>query len=699
MTGVKIQLSGAAGYFRAESIRVTDTNRAASVLELVNLAPEGSTSPIAGDDFFSRGSAVCLQGRWINIDVILADEDGHEQLVRIFRGIITRARRNIKRGTEVANLLEAKSGWYFLERIPYAQKWKHVPDGATEAVQIQSTRVVLNQDSTGESMTAWQQINDILAFAKTVSTYSPITWVDETIGATEGSRLATTTLPFDEARDLTCAQALERILRFFPDISVAFEPQYKQMVFRSGAGPHDAAVYVDGYAGALALTDELTDAWINGVRIEIERTGNINGTPYRRIDLQTAGETAGINKLNATLELAGASSTRTRQRIDVVVEPFGDPTSPTWWVSRCPAVFGNTGAADITINTVVRSGEADKASYPNITATPIVDLEAAGLLARKEIVTCWADITRRDAAGDVVEVEKNVCIRVELVTTNANTRTYTYTTAQSSSTGEPVPAGLAAAMLEARSNDGRAVSVTLDVPTRYDIFGLLDSFTHGPMPEVGDSYQGLVAQSVEYLFPQRTINVQFGPPEHLSAQDMVGMMTGFRARKTTSVSAVSRSTGEIDHGDEIQSSIIAPAATVQAGTGLRERLKVAVAAGASIDADPAQITDADKDMKPRQITVCTVGPDDTLQARKLWVMATGGIDDGPAKPAGGLPDGTEIPGRVDYDDSSATPKFVQYKLKWDAATGQFVELAVPTAITDLVSHTSQHPSDYIPPPQ
>lgn len=55
---------------------------------------------------------------------------------------------------------------------------------------------------------------------------------------------------------------------------------------------------------------------------------------------------------------------------------------------------------------------------------------------------------------------------------------------------------------------------------------------------------------------------------------------------------------------------------------------------------------------------------------------------------GGLPDGTEIWGRVAYDQTDN--KFVQYKLIWDAATRTFSESETATDIISAESHASQH---------
>jgi hypothetical protein len=54
----------------------------------------------------------------------------------------------------------------------------------------------------------------------------------------------------------------------------------------------------------------------------------------------------------------------------------------------------------------------------------------------------------------------------------------------------------------------------------------------------------------------------------------------------------------------------------------------------------------------------------------------------------GIPDETEIWGRVAYDTTN--DKFVQYKLIWSVATRTFTESETATDITELASHASQH---------
>lgn len=682
MTSFTIAITGVSNTVSAGSCTIQQANRAATTCTLADAAipdpayPLNAPVQLGADGYYTRGDALCLVGKWVYC---------YYGGVTVFRGIITAATRRKSRGTTVGNMITAKAGWYFLERIPYVQQWTAMASALAEATsQIASNRVVLNQNSSGSAISAWEQIAHILDCAKLIYAAGVTAWADES-GSGTTTALDDVSLPYDEMRDVTCAQALERVLRFFPDVSVSFDSQAKRMCFRT-PGLFDATEYVDTYADQLQRDDEVSDNFIEGVRIEIVKTGTLQGKTYTLITDQTNGTLTGVNVLHGSLELAGRDANRTRQTLDVVAEAIGDIASPTWWKAKCPQVFGNVAAGDIVISSSARSGEADKANYPNITATPVQDIVAAGLLARVETITCVAEVTRRNTAGDVVDVEKALPVQIQLITTNATTRTYKYTTSLTATTAEAEPDDLAGSLLSAHANDGKALTILARIPDTTAAFNMSDG-THGWLPEPGDTYDGMVAQTVELEFPARTMTVQFGAPAHLSIQDMAGMMTGFRARRTSSSSAKNRDTGEVE-SDEVDMNIIAPAQAVQAGQGRRERFVVAKPQGATIDSDPEKITSStDKAMEPREITLYKKTATG-LQPFKLWVMATAGANDGDVFYGTGLPDGTAIPGRVIYS-TSGTPAFKQYTLTWNAATQLFVESG-PTTITTLESHSSQH---------
>ncbi|MCK9571523.1 hypothetical protein M0R72_21415 [Candidatus Pacearchaeota archaeon] len=82
------------------------------------------------------------------------------------------------------------------------------------------------------------------------------------------------------------------------------------------------------------------------------------------------------------------------------------------------------------------------------------------------------------------------------------------------------------------------------------------------------------------------------------------------------------------------------------------------------------------------------------QSGNGWSIQVDGVHSDLPLPEGmtpggsGIPDETEIWGRVAYDTTNN--KFVQYKLIWSAATRTFTESATATDIIALDSHSSQH---------
>lgn len=57
---------------------------------------------------------------------------------------------------------------------------------------------------------------------------------------------------------------------------------------------------------------------------------------------------------------------------------------------------------------------------------------------------------------------------------------------------------------------------------------------------------------------------------------------------------------------------------------------------------------------------------------------------------GGLPDGTEIWGRVSWETIGSTIGLWQYKLTWNSATSTFTESETPELIKAFASHEEAH---------
>jgi hypothetical protein len=151
--------------------------------------------------------------------------------------------------------------------------------------------------------------------------------------------------------------------------------------------------------------------------------------------------------------------------------------------------------------------------YANLTDTTVGDLERFGLGAQVVRFTCPVKIFTPD------KEEKQV-LTLDYVCTDATTRTYTQQTGSSSTAGETLPAGLAAAILAQRGGDLMAEEITIR---------LGDSF-----PTLGDADiqdgQTLYLQSFEVDCYDLTAQLHFGRPAFLSPEDMRDLLLGFRQR-------------------------------------------------------------------------------------------------------------------------------------------------------------------------
>lgn len=121
-------------------------------------------------------------------------EDGTPE--RVFRGVVTSVPREGEGAGERVSY-EARGGWYFLQKCFYTQSWA---SGSSGTMQSQ-TRVILGYDSTG-TISPNAQISSIVACA--IAAGAPISASTPAVSAVK--------LPADEQVDLTCADAINRIL-------------------------------------------------------------------------------------------------------------------------------------------------------------------------------------------------------------------------------------------------------------------------------------------------------------------------------------------------------------------------------------------------------------------------------------------------------------------------------------------------------
>lgn len=491
---------------------------------------------------------------------------------RVFYGRVLRSTLN-REGAQTVRVYTVAGPWNWLERVTFRQTWA-VLEG-DELGSAVSSRVVLNQTALNTSLSADGQLQEIIDYA--ADRGAPIAFGTSGLGLT---------LPFDEDRDLTCAQALERVLRYTPDMASWIDYTQTVPTIHFGEGAALPAVRIQ--SDSVTYRDDLVAP---GLTIEIERVGSANGTQYRTLEYQTAGTTAGVDALFVTLPLAGKDYSSVRRTVAAVTEAVGDYTGAAWWIAKHPRLEG-ISAADVTMVSADRGLLA--AEFPRISSTPLPDLTAAGCKARLETFSCVCDIIKRDGA-EIVSIEYAVTLEMDFITTDAVTKTYSWRDAVSITAAETAPAGLAAALLAHWSV--RYAEGFLSIP-------LADAF-----PAPGMTVLDSPVQSVTVSSRSADASVEFGPPEHLSPQDFAARLGGFRNRRA-SIRFASRETAEPAETDESDENSVGPVSSSEWSPGQYGQLNL-VTSGKTISLDPSAL-DADGKVELKDLTYTPAGGASTV---------------------------------------------------------------------------------------
>lgn len=415
----------------------------------------------------------------------------------VFRGEVAKAVRREGRGVDDVETVSVEGPWGKLSRMPYLQTWKAA--GGNGPVTAYLSRVVLNRSVAGVEISTTQQIEDVADFAAAAC------------GFAKGSIAAgAQVLPADETRDITCGAAILRTLRFFPRTVCRFDysanpPALNVMT----PGTTDAAWL--STAKILGRDYERTAHPVVGVVIhtsEIEYTAA--GGAKRTISGQSAGVTDSIDTLHVTMPLAPPESSQEWEQIEVETEDAADVSNPIWWLTKHPRLKGVSMVNVKSYGPAERSDAGDEVQYAKITNTTIGDLERFGFHGK---VVRWTFPVTLDT-GD--EVDEQILLTLDYVTTDCNGGTYKRVTGSSAMAGETLPEGLAAAILAQRAGELMGETVTIRLGAA--------------LPMVGDVADGLVLQEFTVDCYELTAQCRFGRPAYLAPEDMRDLLNGFRQR-------------------------------------------------------------------------------------------------------------------------------------------------------------------------
>lgn len=439
----------------------------------------------------------------------------------VFAGKVATLVERQGRGTDRVVDVTAEGPWGDMARMVFRQQWKVAGEGG--AVSTSFSRLVLNQSPTGEPQDMTAQIEEIAGYAASACGFE--------VGDIDAGDQV---LPADEARDITCAAAIMRTLRFFPQTVCRFDYSTATPTFNVSIPP-DIPETAEWLASISATQRSYTRTAhpVVGVDIatesyDIETGDDSVDRALRTLSHQTAGVTDSLDTLHVFIPLERGSGSTSWESMDVTVEEHTF-SSIVFWMQCHPALAGVTRDQIKSFGPFTRSGSRN---YTKMTETPVGDLRRFGLGAEFEHMTMAATIETADKKEDVV-------LSLDVITTDASTRTYTRQTGSSSTAGETLPDGLAAAILSQRGGSLMAEEMTIRLGDSLPTLGDADVVTENGVTQV------LYLQDIDVDCYDLTAQLHFGRPAYLSPEDMRDLLLGFRQR--------AYATNVPDRGDEDES--------------------------------------------------------------------------------------------------------------------------------------------------
>ena len=554
--------------FHPASARLHFASKSTDTLTLGGLPP----------GLLAAGNTVTVQYR--------ADADS--AWATVFSGDVARISDTCGRGDERQHTVVCEGPWGKMSRLVFRQTWAPNVTGAS----FSSARVILNQSPVGEPYTITQQVQEIANFAAAKCGFSAGT-----------ASLGNTVLPKDETRDITCAAAIQRELRFFPKKVVRFDYSGPTLVISEPSTSGNAGYVADVPKTAReyvynAHPISAVDVYTDDVQIV---TGNNNvDRKIAALSHQvypSGADTSGLDVLHCYVPLARASSHSSWKSLESDTEeitPY-NLNSNVWWRNKHPRL------KDIPLkNITISDGDYEPKTYTRIARNTADELAEAGLHSKVAVFTCKCTIATDD------DEEEDILLTMEFLTTDATTRTYTWQTGSSSVAGETLPTGLAEALYRQRA--GSLVQERMTIRLADD------------WPVIGDAADGLVLQEIDVDCGDCTAALSFGQPEALSAEDMRSLLNGFRQRGYAENAPI-RANGEADASDATPVGGIKPLSSSEwsPGTKVKTTLKKAGAGTITLDAGAV---DSGKNVHVSKLTY----KDSEGEEREAQILGTEAVD-------------------------------------------------------------------------
>lgn len=407
---------------------------------------------------------------------------------------------------------EVAGPWWYLENLVYQQSWNEIiPSDDSEHLRtIDTSRVILGQNNQGSPIDNGTQINNILQYA--INQHAPISI---------GKITTNVTFPYDETKDISCAEAIQRLLRWSPDAVVWFD--YSTQPYptlhinrRSDLNEANLSLIQNSCIKSLQITPR-HDLQSKAVVIKYEKTHHSNGLSWMSTEIDSFPESATGKEFKAlvlTVELDGSRSQKIKQDLktqSILLD------SPLWWQKHLPPLH-NIPLSKIKIKSPSRSG-----TLPSELISGSVS-PWMGRDVEEDIIR--AKLSYETDSEHVIDRE----VAIRLNTTNASTRVYEQILSSESS--EPTPSGLAKKLFDAISIlqfDGEIILESKEINSS-SLMGSVLNIHNG-----NKSWESMRAtiQSVKEDIDLGRTTISFGPTKHLGPDDLVELLRINRKRQAT----------------------------------------------------------------------------------------------------------------------------------------------------------------------
>lgn len=448
-----------------------------------------------------------------------------------FHGILTKIEKTIN-ASESYHICQVEGPWWHLEHLVFQQAWlqNKTPEAAEATLEsIYKGRLILGQSLHGEALSVQDQIQEILNYA-----------IDAGAPFQVGRLGLNFKVPFDEVKDISCAEAIQRILRWSPDTVLWFDYSTLPLpTLRLSPRADMPAINIPyGQLQSLHISPRY-DLQIPSVLLKYEKTHKSDHDSWTSTEVDAYPEGASGQEFNAmvlTIDLVGSRSTRIKQKITTrLIEAH----SVHWWQTQIP-FLASLEADSIRIHSFSRKGSL---------AFELVE----GAIAPWMRIASEEDVIRASLSYETQDtIIHNQEVAVRLIATDGETKTFRKNLTLNYA--ESTPQGLASILYHSLNH--------LQYEGKLTLYGTPLGFCMGSTLNILDAlpaYNGMnaIIQEIHENLQSRKTTILFGPPKHLGPSDLVELLRMNR-RRHFSRSASTRQLGYVPAQTAIEQGIHMP---------------------------------------------------------------------------------------------------------------------------------------------